>query len=318
MSEPWTDAQAAIADRMRGGDFVSVRQFSPEELLTLLDITERYEQLTEPLLQGQVLACLFFEPSTRTRLSFESAMVRMGGSCIGFASAHTSSASKGESLADTIKMAEQYCDVMVVRHPYAGAARLAAQSTSRPVINGGDGANQHPSQTLLDLYTIRQRCSRLHGLRVGFLGDLKYGRAAHGIIEAVSMLDNELVLISPQSLRLPPSRREELDDRGVKWSEQSDLQESIADLDVLYVTRIQQERFGDPLQYERVKSAYQVDPATLEAASERMIVLHPLPRVQEIDRRVDASPRAAYFDQARNGVTVRKALLSLLLGRLPS
>lgn len=314
MTAQGTDAQAALVEEMKGGDIISVRQFSPEQLTVLLDLVERFERPQGPLLAGRILGALFFEPSTRTRLSFESAMVRLGGSTIGFASAQTSSATKGESLADTIRMAEQYCDVIVIRHPLEGAARLAAEVTVRPVINGGDGANQHPTQTLLDLYTIRRRCGRLEGLKVGFLGDLKYGRAAHSLIEAVGMLGNELTLVSPESLRLPAGRLVEIQEKGVDVRETDVLEERIHELDVLYVTRIQQERFGDPLDFERVRNAYQVDEATLANAPQDMIVMHPLPRVQEIHPEVDQSPRAAYFEQARNGVTVRKALLSLVLG----
>jgi len=314
MNAPWTDDEIALAETMNQGDVVSIRQFEPAQLRTLLDIAERYEGASPPVMAGKVLACLFFEPSTRTRLSFESAMARLGGSCLGFASPNTSSASKGESLADTIRMAEQYCDLIVIRHPQEGAARLAAEVTDRPVINGGDGSNQHPTQTLLDLYTIRKRCGRMTGLRAGFLGDLKYGRAAHGIIEALGMLDNELVLISPPSLRLGQGRKDELDEMDVSYTEVSDLDASLEGLDVLYVTRIQRERFGDPLDYERVRNAYRVDLDTLAVAPDDMVLLHPLPRVSEIAPEVDDSPNAAYFEQARNGVTVRKAILSLVTG----
>ena len=302
---------------MAGSDILSIRQFAPDELRTLLDVVERFEHVTEPLLQGKVLAALFFEPSTRTRLSFESSMTRLGGGVIGFADAQSTSITKGESLHDTIRMAECYCDLIVIRHPREGAARVAAEATARPVINGGDGSNQHPTQTLLDLYTIRRRCGRLSDLRIGFLGDLKYGRAAHSLIEAAGALGNELVLISPPELQLPPLRREELSEHGVRFMETEDLDGSIPGLDVLYVTRIQQERFGDPLEFERVRNAYQIDASILDHAKPTMIVMHPLPRVNEIHPSLDASPQAAYFEQARNGVTVRKALLSILLERLP-
>lgn len=316
MDAPLTEAEVEIARTLAGGDVISIRQFKPAQLKALLDVTERFEGRLDPLMRGRVLACLFFEPSTRTRLSFESAMARLGGSCVGFASAQTSSTSKGESLADTIRMAEQYADLLVIRHPHEGAARLAAEVASKPVINGGDGSNQHPTQTLLDLYTIRRRTGRVDGLKVGFLGDLKYGRAAHGIIDALAMLGNELVLISPPSLRLSERRRDELLEHDATFVETSDLDVSVRDLDVLYVTRIQRERFGDPLDYERVRNAYTVDMSTLKKARDEMVVLHPLPRVSEIHPDVDASPRAAYFEQAANGVTVRKAVLSLLSGAI--
>ena len=314
MSEPWTPIELELAERMRGSDIISVRQYRPQELRTLLGIVERFEGDSPPLLEGRVLAALFFEPSTRTRLSFESAMVRLGGSVVGFADAGISSAAKGETLQDTIRIVENYCDLFVIRHPREGAARAAAEATFRPVINGGDGANQHPTQTLLDLYTIQRRIGRVSQLRIGFLGDLKYGRAAHSLVEATAMLGNELVLISPDSLRLPPRHVEELETRGAAYEETTDLAAAIGSLDVLYVTRIQQERFADPLDFERVRNVYQVDRAMVDRGKEGMIVMHPLPRVNEIHPSVDASPRAAYFEQAKNGVTVRKALLALLMG----
>jgi aspartate carbamoyltransferase catalytic subunit len=317
MRNAFSPEQRSLAERMAGSDIVTIRQFSADELLLLIDIVECFEDVTAPLLQGRVLGTLFFEPSTRTRLSFESAMLRLGGACLGFAHAQISSIAKGESLHDTVRMAEQYSDIIVIRHPRGGAARVAAASAGIPVINGGDGANQHPTQTLLDLYTIRRRCGKMRGLRVGFLGDLKYGRAAHGLIEALAMLGNDLALISPSSLRLPEQRRAQVAEVGVETVESTDLSETLPYLDVLYVTRIQEERFGDPLEYERVKNAYQIDLGTLGEAKEGMIVMHPLPRVQEIHPSLDSSPQAAYFEQARNGVTVRKALLALLMGRLP-
>ncbi len=317
MTETWTDAERELANRMRGADIISVRQFTAPDLGTLLQIVERFETVTSPVLQGKVLGALFFEPSTRTRLSFESAMVRLGGGCIGFADAGISSAAKGESLPDTIRIVESYCDIIVIRHPREGAGRAAADAAEKPVINGGDGSNQHPTQTLLDLYTIRRRMGTVAGLRVGFVGDLKYGRAAHSLIEALAMLGNELVLVSPESLRLPPRQREDLDALGGVWSETPDLASVVPGLDVLYVTRIQRERFGDPLDYERVKDVYQVDEATIAPSRDGLIVMHPLPRVLEIHPSVDASPKAAYFEQAANGVTVRKTLLSLLLGVTP-
>ena len=317
MDAPWTDVERALLRRMAGSDILSIRQFSPDELRTLLDVVERFEGVREPLLRGKVLGALFFEPSTRTRLSFESAMNRLGGSCIGFADAQSTSTTKGESLSDTIRMAECYCDVIVIRHPREGAARVAAEVTARPVVNGGDGSNQHPTQTLLDLYTIRRRCGRLGGLRIGFLGDLKYGRAAHSLIEAAGALGNELILISPPSLQLPARRVEEMVEGKVRFEETNDLESALGTLDVLYVTRIQQERFGDPLEYERVRGAYQIDASILDRSKPSMIVMHPLPRVNEIHPSLDASPQAAYFEQARNGVTVRKALLSVLLEATP-
>jgi aspartate carbamoyltransferase catalytic subunit len=314
MSRASTEAETALTRRMAGADIISVRQFEAGELRTLLDVVERFEGPCEPLLQGKVLAALFFEPSTRTRLSFESAMMRLGGKALGFADEKITSTTKGESLSDTIRMVEGYCDLIVIRHPREGAARLAAEATTRPVINGGDGSNQHPTQTLLDLYTIRRRCGRVNGLKVGFLGDLKYGRAAHSLIEALAMLGNELVLISPPTLRLSERRTAELDEMHCEWAETDDMNAAVKDIDVLYVTRIQQERFGDPFEFERVKNAYQIDLSIVERGKPGMIVMHPLPRVNEIHPSLDGSPQAAYFEQAKNGVTVRKALLALLMG----
>ncbi len=311
---PLTAIESELVERMRGSDIISVRQFRPDELRTLLGIVQRFEGDTPPLLLGKVLGALFFEPSTRTRLSFESAMLRLGGSVIGFADAGITSATKGETLQDTLRIVENYCDVIVIRHPREGAARAAAEATTRPVVNGGDGANQHPTQTLLDLYTIQRRLGRVSGLRIGFLGDLKYGRAAHSLVEAAAMLGNELVLVAPPSLRLPSRRLEELAALGATYEETSELGPTLPTVDVLYVTRIQQERFADPLDFERVRNAYQIDRETVDRGKEGMIVMHPLPRVNEIHPSVDASPRAAYFEQAKNGVTVRKALLALLMG----
>jgi aspartate carbamoyltransferase catalytic subunit len=317
MDRTWSDAETALARRMAGSDIISVRQFQAAELRTLLDVIERFEGVGEPLLENKVLAALFFEPSTRTRLSFESAMLRLSGRTLGFADEKMSSTAKGESLADTIRMVESYCDLIVLRHPREGAARLAAEATSRPVINGGDGSNQHPTQTLLDLYTIRRRCGRVNGLRIGFLGDLKYGRAAHSLIEALAMLGNELTLISPPTLRLPERKLEEIREMRVPCTQTEDMLTAVRGLDVLYVTRIQQERFGDPFEFERVRNAYQIDIGIVDYGKPGMIVMHPLPRVNEIHPSLDASPQAAYFEQAKNGVTVRKALLAILLGAVP-
>jgi aspartate carbamoyltransferase catalytic subunit len=306
-----------MADRFRGRDILSTRDFTREETLFLLDTARRFEKEERPLLKGKVLATLFFEPSTRTRLSFESAVKRLGGSTIGFADSSVSSTAKGESLHDTIRVVEGYCDAIVIRHPREGAARAAAEATRLPVINGGDGSNQHPTQTLIDLYTIREAHGRVEDLHIGFLGDLKYGRAAHALVTAAAMLGNRISLISPVELRLPGEILEEVREIGAKPVQSGDLDGTIGKLDVLYVTRIQQERFPDPLEFERVRNAYRVDRRTLSRGPKRLSVLHPLPRVREIDPEVDSMEGALYFRQAHNGVTVRKALLSLLLGVLP-
>ena len=299
---------------LSGRDLVSMRDISREDLLAILDEAVEFEDYECPILRGKVLGSLFFEPSTRTNLSFTSAMQRLGGSTLGFADAKVSSTAKGESLVDTIRVVENYCDIVLIRHPLEGAARLAAESTAKPVINAGDGTNQHPTQTLLDLYTIRQRRGRLDNLKIAFIGDLKYSRTVHSLIETLTHFDNELFLVSPQSLRLPREFLEELDARGTVYSEDENFFSIAPDVDILYTTRIQQERFPDPVEYEKVKNAYRIDRAAIERIGGNVTVMHPLPRLNEIARDLDDYPGSAYFDQARNGVTVRKAVLSLLLG----
>jgi aspartate carbamoyltransferase catalytic subunit len=300
------------ANGWRGRSVVSAEDVSKDDLLHLLDVASFYERDVGPRLRGKVLGTLFFEPSTRTRLSFESAMVRLGGAVVGFADAKMSSLAKGESLADTIRVVESYCDAIVIRHPMEGAARLAAETAHIPVVNGGDGSNQHPTQTFLDLYTIRKSTGRLDGLRVGFLGDLRYSRTVHSLAKTLLHFKAEQVFIGPEILRLPQELREALERSGRLGSEVETLEQAGA-LDVLYVTRIQKERFPDPADYEKVKHAYRLDRAAAERFGPDLKILHPLPRVTEVDPDVDALPGALYFEQAKNGVTVRKALLSLLL-----
>jgi aspartate carbamoyltransferase catalytic subunit len=318
------DVQAPGAlDAFRGRSVVSADDVRKEDILFLLDAARAFDApgsagsasrpVLEPLLAGRVLGTLFFEPSTRTRLSFESAMVRLGGSVIGFADAKMSSSSKGESLADTVRVVANYCDAIVLRHPMEGAARLAAEVAGIPVINGGDGSNQHPTQTLLDLYTVRKATGRLDGLKIAFMGDLRYGRTVHSLTRALLHFDAELVFIGPPSLRLPEDLRDALRAAGRVVPEVETL-DDVGPVDVLYVTRIQKERFPDPLDYERVRNAYRIDRASVERFGPALKILHPLPRVTEVDPDLDAHPGALYFQQARNGVTVRMALLSLILG----
>ncbi len=314
MTHPIDDIPRDLARRFAGRDIISPREFEKEEILFLLDTAKRFEHFREPILAGRILAALFFEPSTRTRLSFESAMQRLGGRVLGFAEKGVSSVAKGESLRDTIRVVEAYCDAIVIRHPLEGAARVAAEATDRPVINGGDGANQHPTQTLLDLYTIREEKGRLDDLRIGFLGDLKYGRAVHSLVETLAHFRVEITLISPESLRLPDQLKEQLVQQKISFREETEILPAARDLDILYTTRIQKERFPDPLDYERVKSVYQVDRSLIGEVGEELTIMHPLPRVTEINPNLDDYPRAAYFRQAANGVTVRKALLALVLG----
>jgi aspartate carbamoyltransferase catalytic subunit len=291
---------------------VSADDFTKEDLLFLLDQAVRYEGDAAPVLAGKVLGTLFFEPSTRTRLSFESAMHRLGGAVVGFADAQMSSLSKGESLSDTIRVVEGYCDAILLRHPMEGSARVAAEAASIPVINGGDGSNQHPTQTFLDLYTIRKATGRLDGLRIGFLGDLRYSRTVHSLVRSLLHFDSEFAFVGPPMLRLPEELRDLLGRSGRLPFEGTALEEA-GDLDVLYVTRIQRERFPDPQDYEKVKNAYRLDRAAAERLGPNLKILHPLPRVTEVDPDVDSLPGALYFEQARNGVTVRKALLALIL-----
>ena len=261
------------------------------------------------------LATLFFEPSTRTRLSFESAMLELGGSVIGFSEASSSSASKGESVADTAKIVSCYADIIAMRHPKEGAPYVASQAASIPVINAGDGGHNHPTQTLADLLTISREMGRLDNLTIGLCGDLKYGRTVHSLIEAMSRYKGiQFVLISPEELKIPGFIRYNVfENQGIPYTEVSSLEEAMPDLDVLYMTRIQRERFDDPWEYERLKDSYVLDTEKMRLAKEKMCVLHPLPRVNEISVRVDDDPRAAYFRQALNGKYMRMALILKLL-----
>ena len=261
------------------------------------------------------LATLFFEPSTRTRLSFEAAMLELGGSVIGFSEASSSSASKGESVADTAKIVSCYADIIAMRHPKEGAPYVASQAASIPVINAGDGGHNHPTQTLADLLTISREMGRLDNLTIGLCGDLKYGRTVHSLIEAMSRYKGiQFVLISPEELKIPGFIRYNVfENQGIPYTEVSSLEEAMPDLDVLYMTRIQRERFDDPWEYERLKDSYVLDTEKMKLAKKKMCVLHPLPRVNEISVKVDDDPRAAYFRQALNGKYMRMALILKLL-----
>jgi aspartate carbamoyltransferase catalytic subunit len=318
-----TDVHAPAAlEAFRGRSVVSADDLTKEEVLALLDVARAFDPpasvRADAALRDRILGTLFFEPSTRTRLSFESAMLRLGGSVVGFADANQSSSSKGESLSDTVRVVASYCDVIVIRHPKEGAARLAAQVAGIPVVNGGDGSNQHPTQTLLDLYTIRKATGRLEGLRVAFLGDLRYGRTVHSLARALCRFDAELSFVGPPTLRLPDELRETVRASGRPPRELDSL-DDLGAVDVLYVTRIQKERFPDALDYERVRNAYRIDRASVRRFGEGLKILHPLPRVTEVDPDLDAHPGALWFEQVRNGVSVRMTLLSLLLGgRVPA
>lgn len=302
------------ASDFTGRDVITVGDFRRDEIQFLLEAAERFEAVTGTLLAGRVVAALFFEPSTRTRLSFESAVGRLGGACIGFAEANVSSAVKGENLSDTVRVVEGYSDLLLLRHPREGAARLAAEYLDIPVVNCGDGAHQHPTQTFVDLYTIQRECGRLDGLHIVFAGDLRYGRAVHSLVTVFALFDARITLVSPPFLRLPEEQRRALEERGVQFEEVERIEAALPEADVLYMTRVQQERFTDPGEYEKFRDAYTLDLAILEDAPESLVILHPLPRVTEIAPEVDSHPHAAYFRQAHYGVAVRKALLALLLG----
>jgi aspartate carbamoyltransferase catalytic subunit len=289
---------------------ISIRDLDRAAIDRLLDAAAGIEakRFDPELLRGRILGLLFFEPSTRTRMSFESAMARLGGVSLTMDSVEASSVAKGETLAATIRVVSGYVDAIVLRHPREGAARLASEFASVPVINAGDGAGQHPSQTLLDLYTIRKSMP-IDGVRVGLLGDLRYGRTTHSLAMALSLYGAEIAAVAPKGLELPGGILRELADRGTAVTEHSAIEDVIADLDVLYVTRIQRERFPDAASYLDVASSYRITPELVGRARPELIVLHPLPRVGEIDPRVDALPNAKYFEQAHHGVSVRMAML---------
>jgi aspartate carbamoyltransferase catalytic subunit len=299
-------------------DIVSIRGFTREEIDYVLDVAGAVEPLAEKgsdMLSGKVMATLFFEPSTRTRLSFQTAMYKLGGHVVGFAEPEISSVGKGETLADTIRVVESYSDIIVLRHPLEGSARFAAEYAKVPVINGGSGAEEHPTQALLDLYTIRKAKGRINGLNIALMGDLRYGRTVHSLAYALSLYDIKLNLVSPNLLKMRREVLEEINNR-IEVSEYTDIQEVLPDIDVLYVTRIQKERFPDLGEYEKVRGTYAIDLEILRSAKENLIILHPLPRADEIAVEVDSTPFAQYFQQARNGVIVRMALLALLLGAI--
>ena len=300
----------------KGRDIISIKDFTREEIDYILKIAEAMEPIAKSgsdMLHGKTLATLFFEPSTRTRLSFEASMHKLGGSTIGFAEPEAASIKKGENLADTVRVVQNYSDVIVLRHPLEGAARLAAEFAEVPIINGGSGAEEHPTQAMLDLYTILKERGQINGLNIALMGDLRYGRTVHSLAYALSFYDVRLYLVSPELLRM---RREVLETvRGkIEVVEKTGIEETLPEMDVLYVTRIQKERFPDLAEYAKVKGSYRIDLSTLKDAKEDLIILHPLPRVGEIAAEVDATPHARYFQQVWNGVVVRMALLALILG----
>ena len=300
---------------MKSKSFVSINDLSREKIESLLKTAEKFEENpNSDILSGKVLGSLFFEPSTRTRLSFETAANRLGARVIGFSDAATSSATKGETLKDTIMMVSSYADVIAMRHKLEGAARYAAEVSTVPIINAGDGANQHPSQTLLDLYSIIQTQGTLEGLTINMVGDLKYGRTTHSLLQAMSHFNPKFVFTAPEELKMPKEYKEFLDAKGIEYIETTSLEEHLNDCDILYMTRVQQERFTDPMEYERVKDVYRLEASMLGEVKDNMKILHPLPRVTEIDQDVDDTKFAYYFKQAENGLYVRMAIISYLLG----
>ena len=300
------------------GSVISIRHFDREQIDHVLDVAATMEaDDCFGLLAGKALGIMFLEPSTRTRLSFASAMVKLGGQVLDFGDPEHSSFKKGESLSDAIRIVGGYCDVLALRHPWEGAARLAAEISGVPVINAGDGANQHPTQTFLDLYTILKVRGTIDGLTVGFVGDLKYGRTVHSLSSALARFECGQKFVAPPGLQAPAGLLHELDDAGVEYAQSDNLLEALPGLDILYCTRIQEERFADRIEYERVKGAYRVDAALLAraGAGEDLRIMHPLPRVDELSTDLDGTPHAVYFEQARNGVPIRQALLAMVLGK---
>lgn len=294
---------------------ISIHDFTKEEMLHILDVAQDFEKnKVQRILQDKVIATLFFEPSTRTRLSFETASNRLGARVIGFSDAGNTSVSKGETLKDTIKMVSNYVDLIVMRHPLEGAARYASEVASVPVINAGDGANQHPSQTMLDLYTIRQTQGKLTDIKLNMVGDLKYGRTVHSLLQAMSHFNPDFTFTAPDELKMPQEYKDFLNAKGIPFTETRELEGNINDCDILYMTRVQQERFTDPMEYEKVKNTYNLTASMLKGAKDNMKILHPLPRITEIAQDVDDTKHAYYFKQAENGVYVRMAIIAYLLG----
>lgn len=294
---------------------ISIQDFTKDEILHILDMAKEFEKNREQnFLAGKVIACLFFEPSTRTRLSFEAAVNRLGARVIGFPDAKNTSVTKGETLEDTIKIVSNYVDMIVMRHPQEGAAAIAAGVSPVPVVNAGDGSNQHPTQTLLDMYTIRQTQGRLDNLKINMVGDLKYGRTVHSLSEAMSDFSPEFVFTAPDELKMPSKYLKFLDEKHIPYEETDSLEAHLNDCDILYMTRVQQERFPSKEDYDRVKNVYELTASMLSGVKPNMKILHPLPRITEIATDVDDTPYAYYFEQARNGMYVRMAVIAYLLG----
>lgn len=300
---------------MKNKSLVSINDYTKEDYLKIIERAAEFEKNpVQKILDGKVIATLFFEPSTRTRLSFESAINKLGGKIIGFTDAASSSVKKGETLKDTIKTVANYSDLIIMRHPIEGSARYASEVSHVPIVNAGDGANQHPTQTLLDLYSIYKTQGTLENLNIFVVGDLKYGRTVHSLLMAMSHFNPTFNFISPESLKMPKEYKLFLDSLGIKYYEHEDFSEYIQDADIIYMTRVQRERFSDPIEYEKVKNVYILKNEMLENSKDNLRVLHPLPRVNEISEDVDENPKAYYFQQALNGVYTRQAILATILG----
>ena len=305
---------------LKGKDILHGNQFSKKDIDGMIKIASDFEKELKKkdsltLLKGKILATLFFEPSTRTRLSFETAMQRLGGGAISMGSIEGSSVAKGETLVDTVRTVSQYADIIVIRHPRTGSAKEAADAAPIPVINAGDGTGQHPTQALLDIYTIKKELGSLKNLTITMIGDLKYGRTAHALVELLSLYQTRLYFVSPGTLRMPEEITFSLRGKGMEVIETEDMFKAASESSLLYMTRIQKERFENLSEYERVKGYYIIDEKFLKGLKKKITILHPLPRVNEINPEVDTYPGAAYFRQVRNGVFVRMALLAMIFGK---
>jgi aspartate carbamoyltransferase catalytic subunit len=300
---------------MKKKDLISITDYSKEDYLRILELAADFEKNpNQRLLEGKVVASLFFEPSTRTRLSFETAINRLGGRIIGFSDAGSSSVSKGETLHDTTKMVSNYVDLIVIRHPLEGSSRYAAEVADVPVINAGDGANQHPTQTLLDMYSILKTQGTLDNINIFMIGDLKYGRTVHSLLMAMSQFKNPIFnFIAPDELGMPEEYKLFLKEKGIRYFEHTEINKNINHADIIYMTRVQKERFMDPIEYEKVKNVYILRNDMLDNTKPNMRILHPLPRVNEIHPDVDSNEKAYYFEQARNGVYTRQAIIAHIL-----
>jgi aspartate carbamoyltransferase catalytic subunit len=307
--------QQKITYKMKKRDLISITDYSKEDYLRILELASDFEKNpNQRLLEGKVVASLFFEPSTRTRLSFETAINRLGGRIIGFSDAGSSSVSKGETLHDTTKMVSNYVDLIVMRHPLEGSARYAAEVADVPVINAGDGANQHPTQTLLDMYSILKTQGTLDNINIFMVGDLKYGRTVHSLLMAMTEFENPIFnFIAPEELAMPEEYKLFLKEKGIRYFEHTEINENINHADIIYMTRVQKERFMDPIEYEKVKNVYILRNQMLQNTKPNMRILHPLPRINEIHPDVDSNEKAYYFEQARNGVYTRQAIISHIL-----